>query len=262
MVVLSLALMAVISLRAALGEAQAMVSGMVWEDINGNASFDPGERLVVGQELLLEGPHGGSSHIRTDGNGSFQFNEAGGVPITPGSYRLLLGGGVNEWVATSPRRILGGPIVFDLTVGSTPVEVKIGLVSQASLAQFRGTAVVNGQAVERLVVEALVNGRLCSFPSGFIYPHDGSDDPSSRYWVAVASDALMPGCGRPGDQVSFRVNGLLAHQTAAWQPGTTILDLNVGAAVPATPTGPNPSPPTKPQASAIRPPDTGDAGLR
>jgi hypothetical protein len=73
-------------------------------------------------------------------------------------------------------------------------------------------------------VEAFVNGKECSFRSGIRSPHAIPD----LYLLAVASEALIPGCGRPGDEVRFTIDGRPANETAVWQMDLSWLPLSTG----------------------------------
>jgi hypothetical protein len=106
-------------------------------------------------------------------------------------------------------------------------------------------------------VEGLVNGKVCSQPGGLI-PAGAS---LSVYQIVVAGDAVMPGCAKAGDRITFRANGVPANETAVWQLGTvTMLNLTANS-------GPTYVPPSLPPVTAdppvtFLPPSTGDAGLK
>lgn len=90
-----------------------------------------------------------------------------------------------------------------------------------------GTATLNGSpAPAGTVVTAFVDGRECG---------RGTVDTDNRYFVDVASENTVPGCGREGAPVTFRVGDAQAAQTVNFTQGTfTALDLTAPA--PAQPT--------------------------
>lgn len=133
-------------------------------------------------------------------------------------------------------------------------------------ATFRGSVTINGLPATGIkpdgseapvVVEALVNGKTCSSPG----LQAAAGQAQNIYLIVVTSDAIKPGCGKPGDRITFQVFGNLANETAVWQPGSMqILNLTVNSGPastsPARPPGSGAPPP------AFQPPSTGDAGLR
>jgi hypothetical protein len=52
------------------------------------------------------------------------------------------------------------------------------------------------------------------------------------YVVTVVHESQKTGCGKEGKQVTFKINGVEANQTAVWKTGLQQLDLNVGRGVP------------------------------
>jgi hypothetical protein len=88
------------------------------------------------------------------------------------------------------------------------------------------------------LVQALIGDTVCgetvlesqSWASGF-------------YRLAVRSDAVQPGCARPGARVSFLVGGVRAVNTVDWRTGVQQIELQM----PATPTpAPTEAPPGAP----------------
>ena len=201
----------------------ATIRGLIWEDSDGDARRDADEsgiNLGVSIHLAtLDGLFVAQTMPSTAGN--YQF-----PPVAPGRYRITWGETAGfRWVVTAPARQLSGTILVPVETEEGETEMNIGLIPVSVLAGFSGQTEIFGRRVERPVVEALVNGRVCSFRSGPIF----ESSITRAYAVAVASDAILPGCGKPGDQVEFRVNGLVANETATWAPTRTGLLLTVGA---------------------------------
>lgn len=223
----------VLSARTAtttVGAVEGAVAGTFWEDQNGNGQRDTGEPpLRLGRPFyLMSGPERVVASAVPDENGAYQF-----PPVPAGEYSIripaVLG---HQWVLTHPRRQFDGEVALPIRVGTDPVEVNIGLFMVSSLPRFSGQARIGETPVEHPVVEAVVRGQVCSFRSGAILPSSFT----RAFGVAVASDALISGCGRPGDRIEFRVNGTLARETATWTPGDVGLILTVPSA-----TAPSPS---------------------
>jgi hypothetical protein len=70
------------------------------------------------------------------------------------------------------------------------------------------------------------------------------------YVVTVVHESQKTGCGKEGKQVTFKVNGVEANQTAVWKTGPQQLDLNVGRGTPQQLPTPTPGPVGTPPAAA------------
>lgn len=209
---------------------EGVVRGLIWEDIDGDGRVDPGEPPIsFDRPIYLESASGliRAQSIPTAA-GRYAF-----PPVGPGQYHINLGGEVAglTWVAVHPQLQLERGIQIAVEVGATSTELDIGLVRVSSLARFNGRATIGSVEVEHPTVEAFVNGKLCSFRSGLVPAFGGS---ARVYTIAVASNAVIPGCaGELGAPITFRVNGILANESATWQPAESFLLLTAGG--PATP---------------------------
>jgi hypothetical protein len=217
--------------------------------------MDVGEPSVSGQEVTLRSDTLGVKTATTTEVGEFEFTS-----VAPGTYLVQLMGDAGQvWVATYPDRVLQGTMETKIDVTATSASnVDFGLFPVDSLARYRGTVVRDGSLISHeLSVEAIVNNRACSFPSGL----RSSDASPGAYSIAVASDVLVPGCGKPGDIITFQIDGARALQSETWEIGLFQIDLSVT-------TPPSTEPTSVPEASAearhpvtISPPDTGSGGL-
>lgn len=203
-----------------------IVRGLVWEDIDGDGRVDPGEPPIqFDRPLSIASPEGMHRvSAQTNSSGRFEF-----PPMLPGRYRVNLPEVAGlTWVVVHPRRQLEGGIEVAVEVGGGAVEVNIGLIRVASLARFTGRATISGVEVDQPAVEALVNEKVCSFRSGLVPPGILS---SRIYTIAVASNAVIPGCADElGAPITFRVNGQPAIEATRWQPASSFLLLTVGSA--------------------------------
>lgn len=202
---------------------EAIVHGLIWEDIDGDGEVDAGEPPVALDPPIYLARADGfiPASIHSKASGQFEF-----PPVPAGAYRISLPAVAGlHWVVVHPQRQLERGIEIPIDVGAGPVEVNIGLVRVSSLARFVGQATIAGVPVEHPIVDAVMNGKVCSFQSGII-PASGA---SSRiYSIAVASDVVIPGCaGELGAPIRFRVNGQPATETATWQPVSSSLLLTV-----------------------------------
>ena len=59
------------------------ISGMKFDDINGNGRKDSGDVGLSGWTIILKGPHGSTASTVTDANGNYSF-----INLGPGVYTL------------------------------------------------------------------------------------------------------------------------------------------------------------------------------
>ena len=90
---------------------------------------------------------------------------------------------------------------------------------------FRGTLTgADGDAVQTgLEVRAYINGIDCTEKTIPTFTLDGT----TQYFIRVAHDSQIPGCGLPGNTVSFRVGNYGATPTATFGGGLTWVDLTL-----------------------------------
>jgi hypothetical protein len=262
--------------RAQLPGPAVTVSGQVWHDANGNGRFDSGESTVAGIVVVSES-FMGWQQTTTDEAGRYRFE--GIIPGRSNQLGVLNSAGpagpvwAPMWVmTTSPVRTTNINLRFAVSLSAQSNVYDIGLIAGATQASFRGTIDIPAPPPHPRV-QAFVNGRDCSLPGGLVPPAS-----VTGYSITVASATAIPGCGQNGDQVSFFVDGVKAHETAPWQPELFTLDLTVGSVVagppspPAAPTslppaGREESPPASnetrrpPTPGLIQPPSTGTGGL-
>jgi hypothetical protein len=101
---------------------------------------------------------------------------------------------------------------------------------------FAGTISLNGQPVpteqlQTLRLEAFVNGTECTGQPGqkFFFEEGGV----TLYRMDVLAQEDRAGCGKPGDNVEFFINGEKAPQEATWELGRLIIvNLNLGEGQP------------------------------
>jgi hypothetical protein len=89
-----------------------------------------------------------------------------------------------------------------------------GLYAPRDIPQFLGMAWVDAMPADFPEVRAYIGGVDCTGTPG-IMP---TDMDSAAYSVTVFSEGLKPGCGEPGDTVTFTINDRTANETATWQP--------------------------------------------
>lgn len=120
--------------------------------------------------------------------------------------------------------------------------------AQAPPARVFGTASVNGATPPLgTVVEAFIAGVRCG--EGVV--RQVSDQVGVGYVVDVRSEAVEAGCGSAGSEIRFRIGGVDAGQTAAFESGSFIrLDLVIAAA---------PAPVQTPPPNATQPPPVSTA---
>jgi len=97
-------------------QASLSISGLIFDDHNGNAAREASESGLEGWEIRLERPDGSSDAARTDEKGFYIFT---GLP--PGRYELNASSPLN-WTATIPEN---GTRTVELDAGSKP-EINFG----------------------------------------------------------------------------------------------------------------------------------------
>lgn len=114
-------------------------------------------------------------------------------------------------------------------------------------ATYFGSVTVNGEpAPTGAEIRALVNGNDCTQAAPGERPAIRQGE-ATAYVIAVVHESQRQGCATAGAIVSFTVDGVLANETAEWEPGPKQVDLTVGEGEPvplptATPTVPGPPP--------------------
>ena len=211
-----LLVVAVVVLGGALRSSDAVaqeplsISGTVWWDVNGDGIRQPNESGLSRLGVSLLGQGGVLASSLTDEQGGYSF---GG--LQPGLYAIRTTEFFGMSIQTYPSRRLEPPFVRPVTVENKPVAgVNFGFYRIGREPAFMGLAFINAGPANNPKIRAFVGGLDCTLPGG-ILPTDL--DPAT-YMVTVASSDLLAGCGQPGDVVSFTVNGLLANESAIWQP--------------------------------------------
>jgi hypothetical protein len=116
---------------------------------------------------------------------------------------------------------------------STAVRAQPGTVPPSA---FAGTISLNGEPIptdqlQTLTLEAFVNGTECTGQPGqkFFFEEGGV----TLYRMDVLAEEDRAGCGSPGDNVEFFINGEKAPQEATWELGRLIIvNLNLGTGEP------------------------------
>jgi hypothetical protein len=96
------------------------------------------------------------------------------------------------------------------------------------------------------IVRGLIEGLDCS----------AQQNSYGGYAISVLPESVKPGCGAEGKYVQFTVGGQATMHALRWQPGQYQFDLQIEPGQGAERSG------TARATSVVRPPDTGDGGLR
>jgi hypothetical protein len=240
------------------------ISGSVWQDQNGDGvrqASEPGIAFPVTLRLTQTGESKQTTSAAANGGYSF-------VGLEPGEYTVEVSvGPAAHGYATHPQRRLDGPVQTSVTLTTSDAEnVDFGIFPEGMVPRFIGTVLIDGSPpASRPQVAALIGRTDCSTPHPVLPPGAGP----AVYHLAVAPDELLPGCGATGLLVTFLVNGRMANETAVWEDdpsGARGLNLTVGSAssTGSTPQATSPAVTSTPpqDSSIVRPPDTGDGGLR
>ena len=112
-------------------------------------------------------------------------------------------------------------IILSLSFINTPVstaQAKRAIQQPSMPSSFYGTVTLNGENVPAgTTIQAVINGQVVATRQSQV--HEGV----SVYTIDIPSDdpgsTRMTG-GRPGDTITFSVNGLEANETTTWRSGT------------------------------------------
>lgn len=214
----------------------ASISGVAWHDLNADGVRQPDEPGAANLRITLISSLDASAEVLTDSTGrySFLFEETG-------TYVVRIDG-IYDHFLTSPMRSSRLPYEVAVRPGSSD-DIDFGLHQTLSIPLFAGMPWKDGEPLTNAKVAATVNGVDCTGPSGLRPPHS-----EMSYQVSVASAAILPGCGVPGNTIRFTINGEPANETAIWQaiaialpdpsvPGRAILP-------PSSSSAPSPGPPS------------------
>ncbi|MPZ49709.1 MAG: hypothetical protein GEU75_10530 [Dehalococcoidia bacterium] len=186
------------------------ISGVIWRDDNANGQKDQGEPGIADAEVRLAvAATGGSQQTaKTDTDGRYAFSG-----LEQGQHQLRLSPTISGmWIQTYPSRSLVGPTTIDVSLASGGQTLNFGLYPSAGLPKFTGTAWRNAEPATEPTVRALVEGTDCTLPT--LIP---TDQPVNSFGLKVASNELIPGCGKDGASISFTINGTTTNETVAWR---------------------------------------------
>ena len=114
----------------------------------------------------------------------------------------------------------------------------VGVTAQRSAAQpsvpatFFGSASIDGEPVpESTDVRAFI-GEIDCTQAAVGERGTVTQDDVSAYGVLVVHESQRPGCGTPGEVVTFTIDGQVANETGLWQATAQGLDLNAGEGTP------------------------------
>jgi hypothetical protein len=194
-------------------DAEPGVSGVVFEDKNGNGVRDEGERGVEWDLSMCM-----SDMCRpgtTDGTGRFHFDK-----VIPGRNSIILANVVTGW-----QRVVkdcdAGTFTYHEGEHKT-VDLPVRFVGKHA-SGYGGSVWKDGAPPSPGTrVEAMAGGEVCGETTTC-----GLRE--SRYTMWVASAEEEEGCGEEGAEVRFRVDGAAANQASQWHHGESVtLDLFVG----------------------------------
>jgi len=221
LVVLLVAILA-ISLHggAGAGSPTGSVSGVLFDDLDGNGVRDAGEPGLPGQAIGLDGV--AAQFTRTDDDGSFEF-----PVVDPGEYVLStnIPDGVGFCVDVIPgfdpllrSWCLSIELPWDATPEPVPITVEPGsqltfelAARPADVAFLTGIAVLEDDyAPDGTTVAAFVDGQECGSTTtgGF----------ELNYELFVLGARERDGCAEPGDTVTFEIGGVPAQDTTTFTP--------------------------------------------
>lgn len=224
---MSLALLIVTPTSA--GPLDGAVAGVVFHDLNGDGVRDTGEpglsnRLVqLGQ---LDVIHASTNSER---DGTYLLGD-----IQPDDYILisvldariaLCGEGPFSFSPIPTSFCLDARLPWHATDIPGMVTVDPGMTLQVDIgAQPDDVAVVNGVALleneyasSGTFIEALVGDKVCGTTSLKL---DGGSSGNDLFELHILGAGEQAACAQPGDEVRFRVGGVLADETYLWVPFT------------------------------------------
>jgi len=188
------------------------VSGELWQDLNADGLRQADEPGIGQWPVALRPASGDDLEVRTDAEGRYTFGglEAGGYRVEVEFY-----GQASPWLMTSPSLQHLPPFARSLSLTDVSLTGQdFGLHAPSGLPQFIGMAWIDAIPEDFPEVHAFIRAVDCTGPVGIMPP----DLDTATYGLTVLSDALKPGCGDPGDTISFTIDGRTANETAAWQP--------------------------------------------
>jgi SdrD B-like domain len=178
------------------------LTGTIWHDANFDGVRQPSEDGAAQIVMLLDG-----RETISDASGTYSFQD-----LQPGSYNLELGTQGQIVGATFPDMDLSGSI--DIAVNLTASQsVDIGVVYSDDVMQIFGSSWIDGAPVEGATVRAYVGDVDCTIDAQSLLP---TDTGPAAFIKSVAPDGLIEGCGGPGADVSFTIDGLPSHQSVQW----------------------------------------------
>ena len=226
---LAVAAVAVIAGASAMAQEEpGAIRALVFRDLDGNGVQDDGEPGQPRQRFDLNQGDQLLSMIFTGSDGTNVFDG-----LTSGIYTVSVG---LEEIAPGAC-VDGAGVFFDpfpndycagarlpwraTTPDSVSVTVESGMTVEVAFGvQPRDVAVVTGAALLEdgyapagTLIEALVNGQECGTTAVL------EDHGSLNYaQLVVLGAGERAGCATPGDEVRFRVGGILAAETLIWRP--------------------------------------------
>jgi hypothetical protein len=232
-------------------EGELSISGTFWEDLDMDGYRDDGEPVARGAVFLLpENQH--FRHAVAGADGRYTFDG-----LEPGAYLVRLNPPGYDFVSTYPARVFQGEVEVVINLAASVDSIDFGWVGVENVTVIghlrpdgiqtaSGVVTEDGVRLGDVEVKGFIGGQQCAFARPYAAP---ADTGPGSFSLLFAPDLLIKGCGRAGDIVHFTVNGRSANETITYPPASETLNLTVGESD------------RRPPAD-IRPPDTGDGGLR
>lgn len=230
----SLVLLVAAALAAAPAAAQekpGAIQAIVFHDLNGDSVRDDDEPGLAGRSVELS--QGGViiPGFATDPEGISLFES-----LSPGEYTLtaslgdlsltcssgdfsfdpfpnsFCGGATLPWRGTTPDSVtvsVAAGVTTEVLFGAQPVEAAV----------ITGLALLeDGIAPPGTLIEAFVNGQECGTAESI----DNNGGQQENFVIEVLGASEREGCAASGDDVAFRVGGVLAPETLSWLPHTQL----------------------------------------